>query len=74
MLAADMSEVPVSSLNILTGGHELLHKMGRGSGVSVFGGLRISRSRIGRSCDMQDELYFKHLGRKLNCSYTKNKL
>ena len=23
---------------------------------------------------MQDELYFKHLGIRLNCSYTKNKL
>ena len=37
-------------------------------GVSVFGGLQINGSRIGGSCDMQDELYFKHLGKRLNCS------
>ena len=41
--------------------------------VSVFGGLRINGSRIGGSRDTQDELYFKHLGKRLNCSYTKNK-
>jgi len=29
---------------------------------------------IGGSRDTQDELYFKHLGKKLDSSYTKNKL
>ena len=37
--------------------------------VCVFGG-----SRIGGSHATQDELYFKHQGKRLNCSYTKNKL
>ena len=32
------------------------------------------RSWTGGSRDMQDELYFKHLGKRLNCSYTKKKL
>ena len=33
------------------------------SGVSVFGG-----SRIGGSRDTQDKLYFKHSGKRVNCS------
>ena len=35
---------------------------------------RITDQRIGGSRNTQDELYFKHLGKRLNCSYTKNKL
>ena len=40
-------------------------------GVSVFGRLWITDWWI---TYMQDELYFKHLGKRLNGNYTKNKL
>ena len=43
-------------------------------GVSVFGGLRFGGSRIRGSRDTHRDPYFKHLGTKLNCTYTKDKL
>ena len=43
------------------------------TGVFVFGGLRINGSWIGGSHDTQDDLYFKHSGKRLNCNTTKNR-